>query len=125
MRSHRLIANRTIDAAHVCKGAPWAIPTERIDALKRTNFHHAGPRTRDLKQEELDSSATWQGGALCARTPAPRLSEDRHGGQSVDNPVNAVPLINRGGGVSFWCRLTRATPSLPRRATSASLLDCR
>ena len=54
----RLIANGMIDAAQVCKGAPWAIPKARIDALKGTNFRHAGPRTRDPKQKKFDFSAT-------------------------------------------------------------------
>ena len=54
----RLIADGTIDAAHVCKGAPWAIPKARIDALQGTDFRRAGPVTRDSKQKELDFSAT-------------------------------------------------------------------
>ena len=54
----RLIADGTIDAAQVCKGAPWAIPKARIDALEGTDFRRAGPVTRDPKQEELDFSAT-------------------------------------------------------------------
>lgn len=54
----RLIADGTIDAAQVCKGAPWAIPKAPIDALEGTDFRRARPVTRDPKQEELDFSAT-------------------------------------------------------------------
>ena len=54
----RLIADGTIEASQVCKGAPWAIPKARIDALEGTDFRRAGPVTRDPEQKELDFSAT-------------------------------------------------------------------
>ena len=49
----RLIADGTIDATQVCKGAPWAIPAARIDALYGTDPRQGRPRTADPRQETL------------------------------------------------------------------------
>ena len=49
----RLIADGTIDAAQVCKGAPWAIPEAQLDALEGPQSRGSGPRTAAANQEEL------------------------------------------------------------------------
>ena len=49
----RLISDGTIEAAQVCKGAPWAIPEAQVDALHGTDLRGAGPRTADPNQLQL------------------------------------------------------------------------
>ena len=49
----RLIADGTIDAAQVCKGAPWAIPATQIERLDGPESRGSGPRTAAPNQEEL------------------------------------------------------------------------
>ena len=49
----RLIADGTIDAAQVCKGAPWAIPARQLEGLDGPESRGSGPRTAAPNQEEL------------------------------------------------------------------------
>ena len=49
----RMIADSTIDATQVCKGAPWAIPEAQIGALYGTDPRQGRPRTADPRQETL------------------------------------------------------------------------
>ena len=50
----RLIADGTIEAAQVCKGAPWAVPEAQVDTLYGTDRRYAAPRTVDPNQEQLE-----------------------------------------------------------------------
>ena len=50
----RLIADGTIDASQVCKGAPWAIPKAQLDELCDPNSGDVRPRTAHPNQEHLD-----------------------------------------------------------------------
>ena len=50
----RLISAGTIEATQVCKGAPWAIPEARVDALCNTDLRNDGPRTTDPNQEQMN-----------------------------------------------------------------------
>ena len=50
----RLISDGMIEAAQVCKGAPWAIPEAQVDALCGTDLSNAGPRTADPNQQQLN-----------------------------------------------------------------------
>jgi len=49
----RLIADGTIDAAQVCKGAPWAIPARQLEGLGGPESRGSGLRTAAPNQEKL------------------------------------------------------------------------
>ena len=80
-----------------------------LDDLGRSPFQ----TLRDAARTETSPHSN-RGRVAFPTLRPPRLSfvGDRRRGQSVDNPVSAVPLIKRGGqfscrqGVSFRCRLT-------------------
>ena len=50
----RLIADGTVDASQVCKGAPWAIPQAQLDAFCDPDAGVVRPQTAHRNQECLD-----------------------------------------------------------------------
>ena len=50
----RLIADGTVRASQVCKGAPWAIPQAQLDAFCGQDAGVVRPQTAHRNQECLD-----------------------------------------------------------------------